>query len=51
VPELNYVGKTSLAKFLTWDGELREAQIEVPLSLSHSHVWPRSYALYKTRIF
>jgi len=27
-----------------WGGDLREAQFDVPLSVSHSRVWSRSWA-------
>jgi len=33
------------AKVLTGGGDLREAQVDVPLSVSHSCVWPHRWAL------
>jgi hypothetical protein len=33
------------AKVLTGGGDLREAQLDVPLSVSHSCVWPHRWAL------
>ena len=37
--------KQSKAKLLTEGRDLRFAQVDVPLSVSHSRVWPRSWAL------
>jgi hypothetical protein len=36
--------KTSQAKVLTGVGDLREGQVDVPLSVSHSCVWSHSWA-------
>ena len=36
---------TSQAKVLTGGGDVREAQVDVPHSVSHSRVWPRSWPL------
>ena len=36
--------KPSQAKVLTGGKDLREAQVDVPLSVSHSCVWPHSWA-------
>jgi len=35
----------SQAKVLTGGGDLRFAQVDVPLSVSHSCVWPHRWAL------
>jgi hypothetical protein len=37
--------KPSQANVLTGGGDLREAQVDVPLSVSHSCVWPYRWAL------
>jgi len=33
------------ATVLTWSGDLREAQVDIPLSVSYSCVWPHRWAL------
>jgi len=43
-PESQSQAKPSQAKVLT-GGDLREAQVDVPLSFSHSCVWPHRWAL------
>jgi len=37
--------QASQAKGLTGGGDLHEAQVDVPLSVSHSCVWPHCWAL------
>jgi len=37
--------KPRQAKVLNGGGHLREAHVDIPLSVSHSRVWPRSLAL------
>jgi len=38
----------SQAQVLTGVGDLREAQVDVPLSVSHTCVWSHSWALWQT---
>jgi len=40
--------KPSQAKVLTGGGDLREAQVDVPLSFSYSCVWSQSWAQWQT---
>ena len=40
--------KPSQAKVLTGGGDLREAQVDVSLSVSHSCVWSQSWAQWQT---
>jgi len=39
------LAKPSQAKVLTGGGNLRKAPVDVPLSVSHTCVWSRSWAL------
>jgi len=39
---------TSQAKVQTGGGDLREAQVDVPLSVSHTYVWSQCWALWQT---
>jgi len=36
---------SSQAKVLTGGGDLRDAQVDVPLSVSHSRLWPCNWTL------
>jgi hypothetical protein len=33
------------SQIVNWGGDLREAQVDVPLSVNHSCVWPHRWAL------
>jgi len=43
--ESQFQAKPSQAKVLTGGGDLHEAQVDVPLSVSHTCVWSHSWAL------
>jgi len=50
LPNFQAKRSQSQAKVLTGGGNLREAQVDVPLSVSHTCVWSHSWTLWQTSL-